>query len=273
MRSATFTVHVKDVKRKQLPELDDDFAKSLGDHDTLAELRESVRLRLGDEALRNARLATENKALDAAIDQATFEIADRLIDREAEALAEERQRTLAQQRMTVERYLQLIGTNEADWRAEIREQATRQLKGRLVLDELAEKEELVASSEQVEEEIERTARSYGDQADQVRRSLMTEEARRRIATSLRRRKALEELVGHAGGYPQGTAEPVAIGDAATGDAATGDAATMGETASTDHAVLSSAPTESTEPAKLAVPARTSETIAASQPEPGAVGGR
>ena len=63
--TTTFAVTVKDVKRKQLPELDDDFAKSLGDHDTLAALTDTVRARLAEEALRSARVATENRVVDA----------------------------------------------------------------------------------------------------------------------------------------------------------------------------------------------------------------
>jgi len=203
-RSAEFTVAVKDIKRKELPPLDDEFARSLGEHETLEDLRQDVRRRLRDDALRAARTATENKAVDAAIEKATFEIPQRLIDAETDALVEERRRAVADQRLTLERYLQLTGQSEEAWRSELREQATRQLKARLVLDEVAEKEGFTTPPEEVQAEIETTALGYGDQAEEVRRTLSTEENRRRIATSLRRQKAIQRLVEYAGGYPQDT---------------------------------------------------------------------
>jgi trigger factor len=176
----------------------------LGEHESLEQLTLDVRRRLRDEALRAARTSTENKAVDAAIEKATFEIPERLIDLETDALVEERRRSLADQRLTLERYLQFMGESEESWRNQVREQATRQLKARLILDEVAEKEGFTASPEEVQAEIESTALGYGEQAQEVRRVLSTDESRRRIATSQRRQKAIERLVGNAGGYPQDT---------------------------------------------------------------------
>ena len=200
--TAAFTVHVKDVKRKEVPALDDAFARSLGDHDTLAALERDVRRRLYDEAVRAARVATENNAIEAAVAQATYEIPARLIDAEAEALAQERQRVLAEQRLTLERYLQFLGTTQEAWREELRDQAARQIKARLVLEQVAEQEQIAVSPAEVEAEIARTAEAYGEQAHQVRRSLSTAEARGRIAASLRRQQAIARLVDYAGGYPK-----------------------------------------------------------------------
>lgn len=201
-RTSVFTVQVKDIKRKQVPALDDAFAKSVGDHDTLAALERDVRRRLYLEALQAARAATENKAVEAAVQGAAYEIPARLIEAETEALVQERRRTLEEQRLTLERYLQLVGRPIEAWREEMRERATQQLRARLLLDQLAETEELTATPHEVEQEIERTAEAYGDQAARVRRSLMTDESRRRIAATLRRQKAIGRLVDLAGGYPQ-----------------------------------------------------------------------
>ena len=200
-RRATFAVGVKDVKRKELPTLDDAFAKSVGDYESLEALRNDVRRRLYGEALRAARTATENKAVDAAIERSTFEIPARLLEAETEALAQERRQALAQQRIALERYLQIMGTSEEEWRSEIRQQAERQLKARLLLDELAQRESIEVAPELIDEEIERTAVAYGERADQVRRSLRADEGRRRVTTSLRRHQAIQKLVEYAGGYP------------------------------------------------------------------------
>jgi trigger factor len=201
-RRATFTVAIKDVKRKELPAVDDAFARSVGEYESLDALRTDVKRRLYSEALRAARTATENKSVDAAIEKATFEIPDRLLEAETDALAQERRQALAQQRIALERYLQIMGQSEEDWRADVKRQAERQLKARLLLDQLAQQESIEVDPAQVEEEIERTAMGYADQADQVRRSLRGEEGSRRVTTSLRRHLAIQKLVERAGGYPE-----------------------------------------------------------------------
>ena len=237
-RSATFSVTVKDVKRKDLPALDDEFAKSLGEHETLDQLTLDVRRRLRDEALRAARSSTENNAVQALVDTTTFEIPARLVEAEADALAQERSRQLEDQRLTVERYLQLTGQSEEQWRTELRERAEQQLKARLVLDAVAEKEQIEASREEVQAEIDASALQYGDQAQRVRRELSREENRRRIATSLRRQKAIQLLVERAGGYPEdttGLGETGSVGVAAGSADQTADETAVGAAGTTESA--------------------------------------
>jgi|GEM_PF-154484 len=201
-RRATFTAAVKDVKRKQVPEIDDSFARSVGEYESVDAMQTDIRRRLYGEALRAARANTENKSVDAAIQKTNFEIPARLIEAETDSLVQERSRSLAEQRITVERYLQIMGTSQEDWRAELRQQAERQLKARLILDQLAERDGIEVNPSQVEEEIERTAMQYREQADQVRRSLRATDGRRRVTTSLRRHMAIQRLVEAAGGYPE-----------------------------------------------------------------------
>jgi hypothetical protein len=141
---------------------------------------------------------------------------------------QERRRMMAEQRITLERYLQVVGQTEADFRAELRPQAERQLKARLVLDELAEREGISVDPAQIAEEIERTAQQYGEQADQVRRSLSSDEGRRRVSTSLRRHLAIQRLVGIGGGYPQDELGVLSgDGESAAAEAGAGDARAAG----------------------------------------------
>ena len=138
-----------------------------------------MRARLAEEGLRSARVATENRVVDAAVEQASYEIPERLVEAETDALGQERSQSLSGQGLTVERYLSLVGRTPEDWRAEQRQQAERQIKARVMLDAVAEREGLSVSPDEVEDEIERTAQSYGQQADEVRRALMTQDFRRR----------------------------------------------------------------------------------------------
>jgi trigger factor len=249
--TTTFTVAVKDVKRKQLPDLDDDFAKSLGEHETMAALTATVRARLAEEALRSARGAMENRVVEAAVAQATFEVPERLVDAETDAIAQDRRQTLSNQGLTIERYLSLLGRSEEDWRAELRQQAERQIRARVLLDAIVEREGLDVTPDEIEDEIESTAQSYGQQADQVRRALMTQESRRRIGGTLRRHKAIERLVAGAGGYPalpEALAAAVAAAASGTEGAAgaEAEAEAAGEHAAGDAASEGAAAPEATE---------------------------
>ena len=200
-RTTAFTVVAKDIKRKSLPDVDDAFAASVGTYQTVTAMREDIKRRLYSNAMRSARAGTENKALDAAVEKTSFEIANRLIEMETNALVEERRRSFAQQRIPLERYLQIMGTSEEDWRQEQRVAAERQLKARVFLDAYADKEELSVSPEQIDREIDVAALSYGPQAAQAKRELSTPDSKRSIGRTLRRHLALEKLVGTVGSYP------------------------------------------------------------------------
>jgi trigger factor len=263
--TTTFTVAVKDVKRKQLPDLDDDFAKSLGEHETMEALTATVRARLAEEALRSARGAMENRVVEAAVGQATFEVPERLVDAETDAIAQDRRQTLTNQGLTIERYLSLLGRSEEDWRAELRQQAERQIRARVLLDAIVEREGLDVTPDEVEDEIESTAQSYGQQADQVRRALMTQESRRRIAGTLRRHKAIERLVAAAGGYPT---LPEALVAAVAAEPASG---TQGADAPAADAPAADAPDGADAPAAGEAAGESIETTPPASPEPEAAG--
>lgn len=214
-RSASFRATVREIRVKQLPELDDEFAKSVG-HDSEEGLRGGLRERLLAEKRQAASSKLKEAAAEAALASATFEIPARLVELEAAALAEEQRRVLARQRVTPEQYLQLTGKTAEQWEAEQLANAEKQLKTRLLLDEIAAHESIEGTADEVDEEIERTVAAYGEQADQVRRTLSTPESRRRILSSVRRHKALDWLADVATGHttPQtGPPEPVAAMEA------------------------------------------------------------
>lgn len=201
MRPVNISVEVKDIKRKVLPELDDAFAQSVGEYPNVDALNLAVRRSHLSEAQRSAQVAFENRCVDAAIEKTGYEIADRLIELETDSLAREREASFSSQGIMLERYLEILQQSREDWLVEIRQQTLRQLKARLLLDKIAAQEKIEVSQAEIETEIERTAQAYGNRAVEVRRSLRRDNGPQRVATSLRRHKAIERLVGAGGGYP------------------------------------------------------------------------
>ena len=202
-REALFTVTVHEVRIKHVPEVDDAFAHDVtgGAIGGVDALLEDIRQRLAFEATRHGHTEVENLAVDAAIALSEFEIPKALIDLEAKYLAEEERVSLEQRRITVERYLQLTGQTEESWQAQHVETALRQIRARSLLDAIAEKEGVLVSDAEVDAEVDATIAQYPKDAREARRELRSKDARRRIGATLRRHKAIEKLVGFAGGYP------------------------------------------------------------------------
>jgi trigger factor len=156
---------------------------------------------LAFEATRRGHSEVENLAVDAAIAISSFEIPKALVDLETNYLAEEERTSLEQRRLTVERYLQLTGQTTERWRDQLAETATRQIRARTLLDAIAAREGIEVSTAEIDAEVAATAAQFPSNARQARRDLASADSRRRIGSSLRRHKAIEKLVGFAGGYP------------------------------------------------------------------------
>jgi|DewCreStandDraft_2_1066082.scaffolds.fasta_scaffold00202_54 trigger factor len=191
-----FTVRLKAIEEQHVPELTDEFVRSLGlGLNTVEELREELRRRLAREAELAARYALEERAVALAVERSVVEIPRTLIERQAEALARDRRQRLEEQGIPLARYLAAIGRTEAEWRRELVAEAEQMLRRSLVLDKIAEAEQLQVSDEEVDAEIEQAASSRQDPAEQarVRTALNRAEARERIRENLRTRKTVQFL--------------------------------------------------------------------------------
>lgn len=202
-REALFTVTVHEVRSKHVPVVDDAFAHDVtgGAIGGVDALLADIRQRLAFEATRRGHSEVENLAVDAAIAISSFEIPKALVDLETNYLAEEERTSLEQRRLTVERYLQLTGQTTEGWRDQLAETATRQIRARTLLDAIAAREGIEVSTAEIDAEVAATAAQFPSNARQARRDLASADSRRRIGSSLRRHKAIEKLVGFAGGYP------------------------------------------------------------------------
>jgi trigger factor len=190
---AVFEVEVRELRRKVLPDLDDDFARGLGRYDDLAALRVEVGRRLEGNASDRARHVFSDRIIDFAVSNATVEVPDLLVDREVEVMHDELKVRLAGQRIGYEEYLRAVEKDEATIHREYREPAEQRVKTLLVLTAIAEQEGIAVSDAEVDEEIARS-RDGGEDSPKLLEYLASPRGRAYVRSTLRRSKTVETLV-------------------------------------------------------------------------------
>jgi len=201
-KTVHFQVTVKAVREKELPDLDDGLAQSLGDHETLADLREDIRQKLLERKEEESREAALQKALDALVDQASIEYPPIALEHEIDALQQRLSDRLEQNGFTLEGYLHTSGKSLAQWRLETRPQAEARLKQSLVLAEFAKAEGIQVSGDELASEVTRVSSQFGDRAESVKEALTTEDSLLAMTNDVYRRKALSRLLSLATGEEQ-----------------------------------------------------------------------
>jgi trigger factor len=190
----TYSATVKDIKRKVLPELDDEFAKDLGaDFDSLAALKERVRADIKDETESNATRQVRADILKQLSERVTFELPASLVEREIERRLEEFARQLMQQNVDP----RTAGIDWAQFREAQREPARASVASAIALDEIVRREQLTVQPEEVDKEIERFAAQAGRTPAAIRAQLEKEGGIARLMTGLRREKAVDLALSRA----------------------------------------------------------------------------
>ena len=199
-KDVQFKVAVLSVKEKNLPEVDDEFAKSIGEgFDDVDGLRNSVRESLTNQAEAAAQNDLEQKSLKALCEAAVINASPILYERELEALQADRERMLRQQGIDLPTYLRFMGKTTEEFLEEMRPSAERRLIGGLVLRKLAEVEEIEVSDEDIQSETDRlfemstTEEAEQENLDTLREFLDSESTRDNIRSSLHSRRVLERL--------------------------------------------------------------------------------
>ena len=190
---AEFEVTLLELREKKAPEADDEFARSLGAYEDLAALREEIGQRLVRNSLDRARHVFADRIIEFAVANATLELPDVLIDREVEVMLDELRVRLAEQNIGMEDYLRATERDEQKLLTEFRPDAERRVKTLLVLSEIAQKEGIEVTDEELEAEVARSRERYSDNPRLVS---YLESARGRTYTRslLRRSKTVETLI-------------------------------------------------------------------------------
>ncbi|WP_042459310.1 trigger factor [Neobacillus dielmonensis] len=191
-KPATFKVTVHEVKGKELPELDDEFAKDADDEvETLDALKEKIRTRLQDSKNHEAEHHIQDSVIDQAAANAEVEIPDVMVESETNRMLQEFEQRLQMQGMNLELYYQFSGQDEAALREQMKEDATKRVRVNLVLEAIANAENLEATEEDVNAELEKMAGMYNMTVDNIKAALGGTEG---IKADLRLQKAIDFLI-------------------------------------------------------------------------------
>ncbi|MCG0239637.1 MAG: trigger factor [Firmicutes bacterium] len=193
-KAASFKVKVRDVKRKELPALDDAFAASVSRFQTLQELRADIQNKLREVAERQAEENFRNQVVEAVTAEAEVEVPEVLTHRRIHTLIDEFAHSLSHQGMTLEAYLQATGKDLETLHKEFEEPARKQVKTELVLEAVAKQEGLEVTEAEIDAEFEAMARLYRSQAREIDRLRRNPEYRERVRENLLRQKAVSHLV-------------------------------------------------------------------------------
>lgn len=167
-KDATFKIKLHEVKYKELPALDDDFAKDVSEYDTLDELRDSIRNNIKTNLDKQAEQKVENDLMDQVIANMKADIPDAMVDSRIDELVQDFEYRISQQGLKLADYLKYMGMNIEQFRAQFKEQADKQVKMRLAMEAIVAKEGITASDEEFEEEVKRIADAYKMEADKVK---------------------------------------------------------------------------------------------------------
>ena len=202
-QEVSFQVLIKEIKGKRLPELDDEFAKTASEFDTLDELKVSLREQLGKNKERSADDVVRDRVLQALIDAVEVDLPDTLVDEEIEHRVTHARERAEQAGLTLEQLLEAQGVDELRFRADARDHAIRAIKSDLVLEAVARSEDLQVTPEEIGREITGLSQALGRDPKEVAKSLDRSGQVVSLAGDIIRSKALDVLVEHAEILPEG----------------------------------------------------------------------
>ncbi len=167
-KEAVFHCTVKRIEKLELPELDDEFAQDVSEFDTLDEYKESLKKKIEERKANNAKNAKINAAMDKAIENATVELSDLLVEEQVNNMFEQTANNMRMQGMDLEQYLTMSGQKIEDVKENMKPDAIKQLRTEFVLDKIAEVENIEVTEEKVEERLAEMAKAYGMEVDKLK---------------------------------------------------------------------------------------------------------
>lgn len=167
-KPALFKVKIHEIKTKELPALDDEFAQDVSEFDTLAEYKESVRKNLGEQKENEAKRTKEDEAIQKIIDKSEMEIPEAMIETQCENMVNEFAQRIAQSGLSMEQYMQFSGLTIDKLKEQVRPEAETRIKSSLVLEQIAKEENIEVTDADIDAEVEKMAAAYGMEADKLK---------------------------------------------------------------------------------------------------------
>ncbi len=195
-KPATFKVTVKEIKEKQLPELDDDFAQDVSDFDTLAEYKYDLKKKIAERKESEAKAKKESEAIEKVVEAAKMDIPQAMIDTQVNRMLEDFAMRLQQQGLSVEQYFQYTGMTADKIMEEMKPEAVKRIKNSLVLEAVAKAENIEVSEEEFEAELQKMADMYKMEIEKIKEFMQDAEAKQ-MKDDIAIQKAVELIVSSA----------------------------------------------------------------------------
>lgn len=195
-KDAEFKCTVKEVKEKELPELDDEFAAEVSEYDTFDEYKAATIKSLQDKKVEEAKNKKEDEAIEAVIKASEIEIPAAMLDTKKRQMVQDFAQNMRQQGLTLEQYFQFTGLNAEKMLEQVEPQAKKSIESRLVLENIVKAEKIEASEEDFENELKRIAEAYKMEIDKVK-EMIDDNAKKQILEDLAVQKAVEFVVSNA----------------------------------------------------------------------------
>ena len=166
-KDAVFKVKLHEIKKKELPELDDEFAKDVSEFDTLKELKESIKEKLEKQNQEREKYEKQDAVIRKVVDGLTVDIPSGMIEIEIDNMVKEMEQRMSYQGIKLEQYLKMVNKTEEEFRKEYEPQAIDAIKSRLALEEIIKQEKIEASEDEVKEKIKEMAQNYGKKPEEL----------------------------------------------------------------------------------------------------------
>lgn len=195
-KEAVFKCTIKEIKEKELPELDDEFASEVSEFETMAEYRENVKKNLTEKKEKDAKNAKEEAAIQAVVEASEMEIPEPMLESQQRQMVDEFAQRITMQGLSMEQYFQFTGTNYQKMVEQVKPQALERIKSRLVLEAVVKAENIEVTQEDYEKELETMAEVYQMEIAKVK-DFMGEREKKNIMQDLAVRKAAEFITDNA----------------------------------------------------------------------------
>ena len=195
-KEAVFKCTVHEIKAKELPEIDDEFAAEVSEFDTLDEYKADVKAKIKEQKATDGKRKQEDQAVEQAIKNASYEIPDAMVDTQISQMANDFAQRIQSQGLTMEQYYQFTGMTEEKMNEEFKPQAVKRIETRLVLEAIAKAENIEISDEKLDEEIAKMAEAYKMEADKLK-EFMGDAEKKQMKEDMAVQEAVTVLVENA----------------------------------------------------------------------------
>ncbi|NLB82410.1 MAG: trigger factor [Clostridiaceae bacterium] len=190
---AEFDVKIHGIKIKELPQLDDEFAKDVSEFDTFDAFRSDVKEKLVEAAQNKQKAELENKAIEAVAKETKVDIPQCMIDTQIDVMLRDYDMRLSQQGLNLDKYLEITNSSKDEMRKQLAAQAQQQVQTTLTLEQLVKQEQVEATEQEIEDEFAKIADMYKMDVEKIKKAIPTDDIKRDIAT----KKAIEFIVANA----------------------------------------------------------------------------